>query len=242
MELQSKKTTTCKHEEDHSHRRIRALAQVCYEALMKDYGHMVSIVVQDFGERKSNLKLHTRKRGRLRTPIVTTDESKEFQMKRRRSNGGVVGGPYPPPPIPQAMSDVIRSTGHHHHHLPLLVIQKKLFHADIQAQQNRISMPLNQISSDGFLSEAEKKKVDQEGMNVRFIEPSMEENRLILRKWCYKKTKNVSVFSYVFNKNWFGVVEKNGLKVGDIVQVWVFRDKDGNPCFAMVNLGEDATD
>ncbi|XP_062119297.1 B3 domain-containing protein At2g31420-like [Humulus lupulus] len=240
MELQSKKTITCKYEEDHSHRRIRALAQVCYEALMNDYGHMVSNVVQDFRERKSNLKLHTQKRGRLPTRIVTTDQSKEVQIKRRKSNGGVVGGPYQPLPIPQAMSDVIRSTGQHHH--PLLVIQKKLFHADIQAQQNRISMPLNQNSYDGFLSEAEKKKVDQEGMNVRFIEPSMEENRLILRKWCYKKMKNMSVFSYVFNKNWFGVVEKNGLKVGDIVQVWVFRDKDGNPCFAMVNLGEDATD
>ncbi|XP_062119293.1 B3 domain-containing protein At2g31420-like [Humulus lupulus] len=228
------------YEEDHSHRRMRELAQVCYEALINDYGHMVSNVVEDFRERQSNLKLHTRKRGRLPTSIVTTDQSNEVQIKRRKSNGGVVGGPYPPPPIPQAMSDVIRSTGHHH--LPLLVIQKKLFHADIQAQQNRLSMPLNQINSDGFLSEAEKKKVGQEGMNVRFIESSMEENRLILRKWCYKKTKNMSVFSYVFNKNWFGVVEKNGLKVGDIVQVWVFRDKDGNPCFAMVNLGEDATD
>ena len=240
MELQSlsskKKRFPCKYEEDHSHRRIRALAKVCYEELMKDYGHLVSTpvdVAEVFHDRKSDLKMDKIARKRRRTT-----ESEAQQSKKRKPSDGVVVGPSPPRPIPQAMSDVIRSSGHDHQQVPVLVIQKKLFQADIEAQQNRLSMPLNQISSDGFLSEAEKKKVGHKGLDVRFIEPSMKENCLKLRKWCYKKKKkNMSVFSYVFNKNWYDVVENNRLKVGDIVQVWFSRGKDGNPCIAMVNLG-----
>ena len=64
MELQSlsskKKRFPCKYEEDHSHRRIRALAQVCYGELMKDYGHLVSTpvdVAEVFHDRKSDLKM-----------------------------------------------------------------------------------------------------------------------------------------------------------------------------------------
>ncbi|KAF4364224.1 hypothetical protein F8388_000176 [Cannabis sativa] len=169
------------------------------------------------------------KRKRIRDDSDTSNTSK----------GGVIHGPNPPPPISisEELAQVIRgmTTGDQ---LNLkLVIQRKLFQTDTLSRQNRLQMPRNQISSDDFLNHDEKKKLDQnEGIQVRFIQPNLEEeNGLVFKRWKYK---NVNCAGYVFNKNWHkGVVQKNGLECGQLVQVWFFRDKDGNPCFAMVNLG-----
>ncbi|KAM6592812.1 hypothetical protein CsatA_000515 [Cannabis sativa] len=167
------------------------------------------------------------KRKRIRDDRDTSNTSK----------GGVIHGPNPPPPISEELAQVIRGMTNGDQLNLKLVIQRKLFQTDTLARQNRLQMPRNQISSDDFLNDDEKKKLDQnEGIQVRFIQPNLEEeNGLVFRRWKYK---NVNCAGYVFNKNWHkGVVQKNGLECGQLVQVWFFRDKDGNPCFAMVNLG-----
>ncbi|KAF4364237.1 hypothetical protein F8388_000189 [Cannabis sativa] len=167
------------------------------------------------------------KRKRIRDDRDTSNTSK----------GGVIHGPNPPPPISEELAQVIRGMTNGDQLNLKLVIQRKLFQTDTLSRQNRLQMPRNQISSDNFLNDDEKKKLDQnEGIQVRFIQPNLEEeNGLVFKRWKYK---NVNCAGYVFNKNWHkGVVQKNGLECGQLVQVWFFRDKDGNPCFAMVNLG-----
>ncbi|KAM6568548.1 hypothetical protein CsatB_016533 [Cannabis sativa] len=162
------------------------------------------------------------------------------QIQHEPCKGGVIDGPDPPPPISEELSQIISTMTlpDHPQQSPLkLVIQRKLFQSDTQPNLNRLQMPLKQISSDDFLNDDEKNKINQkEGIKVRFIQPNLEEeNDLTLTRWKYKGENSLC---YVLNKNWYrGVVQKNRLKMGQIVQVWFFRDKDGSPCFAMVNLG-----
>ncbi|GMN37708.1 hypothetical protein TIFTF001_042674 [Ficus carica] len=123
------------------------------------------------------------------------------------------------------------------------VIQKSLFQTDLEKVENRLSMTLKQIASDDFLTEEEKgtlvtRKTDGglEGIEVGFIEPDKElrKTEMMLKKWDSKSSS-----SYVFSRNWHKVAQRNKLKVGDIVQIWFFRSREGKPCFAVVNHGQE---
>uniref|UniRef100_A0A803P5X6 B3 domain-containing protein n=1 Tax=Cannabis sativa TaxID=3483 RepID=A0A803P5X6_CANSA len=236
-------------------RMIEALALVCslhVEILSdNDRSHHLGSVDDLVEEKLRNIDVmkeleeDTPKRHLPEETKVTRRNKSNNKRKRIRddsdtsntSKGGVIHGPNPPPPISEELAQVIRGMTNGDQLNLKLVIQRKLFQTDTLSRQNRLQMPRNQISSDNFLNDDEKKKLDQnEGIQVRFIQPNLEEeNGLVFKRWKYK---NVNCAGYVFNKNWHkGVVQKNGLECGQLVQVWFFRDKDGNPCFAMVNLG-----
>ncbi|GMN43721.1 hypothetical protein TIFTF001_012915 [Ficus carica] len=102
-----------------------------------------------------------------------------------------------------------------------LIIEKELYHSDVDDRQKRLSMPGNQILSDDFLSPKEKMILNgstkkrgskaENGVDVGFIGPCREETTMVLKKWSYATSS-----SYVLINNWYEIAMKNGLNEGDV--------------------------
>ncbi|KAH0979186.1 hypothetical protein GBA52_006363 [Prunus armeniaca] len=74
-----------------------------------------------------------------------------------------------------------------------LVIQKKLRKTDLSKSGNRMSMPLNQISSTDFLEDDERGRLEkEETMKVQLIEPGLVQGDINLRRWNMKKKNGKS--------------------------------------------------
>ncbi|XP_024987859.1 putative B3 domain-containing protein At3g24850 [Cynara cardunculus var. scolymus] len=113
-----------------------------------------------------------------------------------------------------------------------LVIQKILYATDLAKNQNRLSMPMNQLETLDFLTSDEKQLLDKYGeFKVPLLGPTlqMHTNPMTLRMWHLKTTSN-----YVLKTNWNQFVEKNKeyLTVNTKVQVWSFR-REEQLCFAI---------
>ncbi|KAL6183193.1 hypothetical protein ACLB2K_044604 [Fragaria x ananassa] len=116
-----------------------------------------------------------------------------------------------------------------------LVLQKRLYKSDIEKQQNRLSLPMNQLLCN-FLEPDEVRRLEntEEFMDITIIDPMGEEEPVCFKKWTYKET----VKSYVLITQWSGVAKKNGLEPGDLIQVWSFRDRENNLHLAVVRRDE----
>ncbi|XP_024987866.1 B3 domain-containing protein At2g31420-like [Cynara cardunculus var. scolymus] len=113
-----------------------------------------------------------------------------------------------------------------------LVIQKILYATDLAKNQNRLSMPMNQLETLDFLTSDEKQLLDRDGeFKVPLLGPTlqMHTNPMTLRMWNLKSTSN-----YVLKTNWNQFVEKNKeyLTANTTVQVWSFR-REEKLCFAI---------
>ena len=120
----------------------------------------------------------------------------------------------------------------------MLIIQKRLFKIDLEKVQSQLLMPFKQILSNSFLNSEEmngltrktEDGIHHKGINVRFFRPCrFKETKIILMKW---QSNGWSVLT----KNWYGVANKIRLKVDDIVQIWFFRETNGNPGIGLVIL------
>ncbi|XP_071708916.1 uncharacterized protein [Rutidosis leptorrhynchoides] len=114
-----------------------------------------------------------------------------------------------------------------------LVIQKMLYDSDMKDDQNRLTMPCNQLETFDFLKAHEKELLDaKDQFVVQVMGPTlrMYDQKLTLKMWSVNSTR-----SYVLKTNWndFREEYKDVLVETAIVQVWSFR-KDGNLCFAIV--------
>ncbi|KAL8256124.1 hypothetical protein R6Q59_031191 [Mikania micrantha] len=117
-----------------------------------------------------------------------------------------------------------------------LVIEKKLYGSDLNANQNRLNMPIKQLKTrpDEFLTADEIRTVygTKEGIAVRVVGPMLQmyEKSLWLKTWHMKHTDN-----FVLKTNWYRFVEEHirVLKKDTMIQVWSFR-KDRQLCFAIV--------
>ncbi|KAI3719945.1 hypothetical protein L6452_20851 [Arctium lappa] len=118
-----------------------------------------------------------------------------------------------------------------------LVIQKILYATDLAKNQNRLSMPINQLETLEFLTADEKRLLDtKEGViDVPLLGPRlrMHAKPMKLTKWRLKTTCN-----YVLRTNWHQFVENNSedLTVNTKIQMWSFR-KDERLCFALACVG-----
>ncbi|BFG23177.1 hypothetical protein CerSpe_094500 [Prunus speciosa] len=105
-----------------------------------------------------------------------------------------------------------------------LVIQKKLRETDLSKSGNRMSMPLNQISSTDFLEDDERGRLEkEETMKVQLIDPGLVQGDINLRRWNMKKKNGKNSKIYVLRTQWSDVAKRNHLKEKDLVQVWSFR-------------------
>ncbi|GFZ16718.1 calcium-binding EF hand family protein [Actinidia rufa] len=113
----------------------------------------------------------------------------------------------------------------------VLVFQKKLFDSDVSKCQCRLLMPHKQIKTHGFLTPEERDE-------VLLIDPSCQKEWVVsLKIWEMGKSNNNHVnYMYSLGKNWYKIVQSNGLKTGMIVQLWAFR-VESNLRFALVKVG-----
>nr|XP_043626958.1 putative B3 domain-containing protein At2g27410 [Erigeron canadensis] len=117
-----------------------------------------------------------------------------------------------------------------------LVIRKKLYKSDLERGLNRLSMPANQVETQEFLTEDEKRILEQEeDIEVRLVGPTLKmyKEPLKLKMW----TMNQS-YNYVLITNWnhFVANHKEVLREGTKIQVWSFR-RNRQLCFALVVVG-----
>ncbi|XP_057488207.1 B3 domain-containing protein At3g25182-like [Actinidia eriantha] len=125
----------------------------------------------------------------------------------------------------------------------VLVFQKKLFDSDVNKGQCRLLMPHKQIKTHGFLTLEERDGLNKiEGRiqhkEVLLIDPSCQKEWVVsLKIWEMGKSNNHHVnYMYSLGKNWYKIVQSNGLKTGMTVQLWAFR-VESNLRFALVKVG-----
>ncbi|XP_059446352.1 B3 domain-containing protein At3g25182-like [Corylus avellana] len=171
-----------------------------------------------------NSNQSTREEGKCRKP--------ERQVKKPAEEKPTVEEQ--PPSMPTEFKDKIMGL---HGRDVKLVIQKKLTTTDMEDSQDRLSIPRGQMRA-YFLTQEEEAKLEEKeedgihlkGLKVALIEPSLKESAIFLKKW-----KLGSGSTYMLSSPWKNVANKNGLKKGNIVQLWSFR-VDHNPCLALIKL------
>ncbi|RVW35283.1 putative B3 domain-containing protein [Vitis vinifera] len=152
---------------------------------MKNFVEGIIEHLHDDLENQWNLRMEQNIGAGLDLPRVEMDEGED-----------------PPPELPEDFKVRIREMNGTH---PILVLEKQLFKTDINKGENRLSMPLNQIRRE-FLSEDEKMRV-VEGMQVKLIQPSLEETTVTFKKWKMKESCHL----YVFTREWKLIVHDNSL-------------------------------
>jgi hypothetical protein len=118
-----------------------------------------------------------------------------------------------------------------------LVIQKQLTITDMNASQDRLSIPKGQMKND-FLSSEEQVSLEEKeangihfkGMEVPLIEPGLQVSSIFLKKW-----KLGSSSCFMLSKPWMDVAKRNELKPGNNVQLWSFRVNQ-KPHLALIKL------
>ncbi|KAG6601882.1 putative B3 domain-containing protein, partial [Cucurbita argyrosperma subsp. sororia] len=177
-----------------------------------------------------------------RKPITKRKPITERKPRKKRCKQT----PFPTTPdMPAAMRDRIGEMGAYQIQL---AIQKQLQDTDMNKNHGRLSFPAKKLKVD-FATEEERRVLKQQenggkkGMNVMIVDPLLRESSICLKLW-----KIGSGDSYCLMTQWNWLVEQNGFKSGDHVQLWSFRKDEleaetqtmvSRLCFAMVKL--DAT-
>ncbi|XP_042757755.1 B3 domain-containing protein At3g25182 [Lactuca sativa] len=115
-----------------------------------------------------------------------------------------------------------------------LLLKKTLYESDLSKNQNRLSMPMNQLEKNiEFLTENEKHDLENgKEFEVGLLGPrlGLHKKSMMMKMWRLKSTS-----SYVLKTNWNEFVEENkkDLKPHSEIQVWSFR-KDNQLLFALL--------
>ncbi|KAL3519181.1 hypothetical protein ACH5RR_021770 [Cinchona calisaya] len=117
---------------------------------------------------------------------------------------------------------------------PVLVIQKILFPSDVESGLQRLLIPVKKVVNQGFLTEEERSIFNRHNkteINAILIGTSVAHQFAVkLKKWYMGKTE-----TYALVSGWKEVVKRNGLKPGQLVQLWSFK-KASQLYFALVRL------
>ncbi|KAJ4724329.1 B3 domain-containing protein [Melia azedarach] len=173
-----------------------------------------SVSRRDNTEKKDSKPKKKEKRERYIAPKETPDLPQHFREKIENLNGSKIN----------------------------LVTQKYLYPSDVSDHQHRLLIPFKQIISlEMFLTDDESIFFDQgNSMLVKFIEPSLEESVMTLKKWKMDKgEKGKCSLCYVLQKQWKDFKNRNALKIGDIIQLWSFRRPGDEICLAVVLVDEE---
>ena len=137
---------------------------------------------------------------------------------------------------------------------PKCVIQKYLSPSDVSRNNNRLSIPVNQVLYPDFLRGDEKEKVKVkvrvennkkkrkkkqtkiEGINVELVvDKSFSTYHLCLKQWDMS-TPTYNLVNGRNNKGWYkNVVQENKLNAYDLIQLWSFR-VESQLRFALVKI------
>ncbi|KAJ4724334.1 B3 domain-containing protein [Melia azedarach] len=171
-----------------------------------------SVTRRDSSEEKDSKPKKKAKRERYVVSTLTPDLPQQFREKIENVNGSKIN----------------------------LVTQKYLYASDVSDHQNRLLIPWKQIiSMEKFLSEDERIFFDNNKNSklVKFMEPSLQESVMTLKKWKMDKDNGNPSLFYVLQKQWKDFKNRNKLEVGDIIQLWSFRRPGDELCLAVVLVG-----
>ncbi|KAL2557993.1 B3 domain-containing protein-like [Forsythia ovata] len=221
-------------EEDDSSKKI---TEDKYEVKLRETSVKKAVVETPF-------PLKSKKRKSCEKSKSNKGSSSGNEKKKKKPKIKVNNGPEPPPPLPIEFKNAILELAQGATvSQEKLVIQKRLFNADIHETQNRFSIPVKQIREE-FLTKQEKinltkyvsiSSTRKMAMEVRIIDPLLSETTVVLKNWEMKKNAGSSSFSYVLNDTWGEIRTSNKLEIGDIVQLWAVR-VDGELLFVLVKL------
>ncbi|KAK6945280.1 B3 domain-containing protein At2g31720-like [Dillenia turbinata] len=153
---------------------------------------------------------------------ASTGKQKRKKNKKKKQSREIDNGPNPPPDLPRQFRNEIAEK--YRGTQIVLVIQKQIFKSDVDCGHNRFSVPVRQVRKE-FLTEEEKRKLNDEDLSVVLIQPSMESIEMNMKTWVMPKENGKTSSSYMLKTKWGEVVRKNKIKEGDIVQLWAFRTK-----------------
>ncbi|KAK2641193.1 hypothetical protein Ddye_022956 [Dipteronia dyeriana] len=154
---------------------------------------------------------------------------------QRRSRNRQTGPDQKIPVLPECFVNRIDSLKGTHIRF---VIEKVLYESDVNGN-SRLSIPERQVRQE-FLTEDEIRGFDRD-LKIplwKFIEPScteMLDGIMLLNRWKMEKENGTITYQYVLIGEWTNVRTRNGLKVGDQVQVWSFRIQE-KLCLALVEV------
>ncbi|KAE8009224.1 hypothetical protein FH972_005673 [Carpinus fangiana] len=171
-----------------------------------------------------------------REVIRAVGENETRKPKRQRKNPTKIKQVVPdqPPCMPTEFKD--RIMGLQGSDIKL-VIQKVLTDTDMKGSRERLSIPRGQMRYD-FLSREEQLSIEKKeadgkhfkGMEVPLLESGLQEWSIFLKKW-----KLGSSCSYMLSNPWINIATRNGLKLGNNVQLWSFRVNQ-RPHLALIKL------
>lgn len=124
---------------------------------------------------------------------------------------------------------------------PRLIIEKTLDSNDVDPRQNRLSVPINSVIQNDFLTLDEARLIDDDditnqgklGVGAFLVDQLTKKWNEGLKQWFMTTESRSSYWSFVLRGEWSNVVETNGLKEGDNISLWSFRSSE-ILCFALV--------
>lgn len=124
---------------------------------------------------------------------------------------------------------------------PRLIIEKTLDSNDVDPRQNRLSVPINSVIQNDFLTLDEARLIDDDditnqgklGVGAFLVDQLTKKWNVGLKQWFMTTESRSSYWSFVLRGEWSNVVETNGLKEGDNISLWSFRSSE-ILCFALV--------
>ncbi|CAL1386001.1 unnamed protein product [Linum trigynum] len=129
-----------------------------------------------------------------------------------------------------------------------LIVQKRLYESDLKTGEGRLSIPAKKMCQ-GLLTRKEEEwlRTRDRGeavpaMELLLLDPELGEGKIVFKLWEMNKPNGTTSYMYVLARYWNHVVKKNGLKTGEVVQVWGFRmgeDEPGRLGLALVRLSKE---
>ncbi|KGN53947.1 B3 domain-containing protein At2g31420 [Cucumis sativus] len=137
--------------------------------------------------------------------------------------------------IPDEYKNLMIFMGGSWNFCPSLVMEKRLKKGDVEERRNRLLIPQRKTRTN-FLDVEEEEQLNRDvWWMVEIIEPDCTVSLITLSKW--ETWKGVA---YVLITEWNGLVERNDLKEGDLMQLWSFRagGDRGRLCFMLLEVEE----
>ncbi|KAL9305161.1 B3 domain-containing protein [Arabidopsis thaliana] len=124
---------------------------------------------------------------------------------------------------------------------PKLIIEKTLDSNDVDPRQNRLSIPINSVIQNDFLTLDESRLIDEDeitnegnmGVAAFLVDQLTKKWNMGFKQWFMTTDSGSSYWSFVLRGEWSNIVETNGLKEGDKISLWSFRSNE-ILCFALV--------
>ncbi|XP_010558862.1 PREDICTED: B3 domain-containing protein At1g05920-like [Tarenaya hassleriana] len=178
---------------------------------------------------------------RMKRPLLESEEEKQStQLKKRKKydSGSTSKSPVPPREAPLWLLNVMREMNGY---APKLVIEKNLFKSDINRNLGRLAIPTNHVVEKDFLTATEERMIDEKcrlktsdvDVVAVLVDPLHRKWNVVLRRWDMAKDSGNCSSIFVFVSTWNSIVDANGFKEGDPIELWSFRSQ-GRLCFAFV--------